>query len=276
MPTLQRPDGAEIHWEQRGSGPAVVIAAYWSMHPSALEPLIDELASDHRVVRYDDRGTGASSRSGPYDLATATDDLEALVEELGEPVVLAGTADGPVRSIHVAARRPDLVTGVVAIGGVPIGRAAFAGSDTLVTSEPVVQALLAQVETDYRGALRSLVTATNEQMSEDEVRERVAAQAEHCPAVAAAPRLRDWAESDTTAESLAVGDRLWALVSEAMTGGWFPAGDEMARFVREFLPEAHVVDVADGWVSRPDETARVIRGITAGTAAITGERGGGA
>jgi len=276
MPTLQRPDGVEIHWEERGSGPAVVIAAYWSMHPAALEPLMEELGGDHRVVRYDDRGTGASSRSGPYDLATATDDLEALLEELGEPAVVTGTADGPVRAVRVAARRPELVRAVVAIGGAPIGRTAFAESDTLVASEPVVQALLAQMKTDYRGGLRGLVTATNEQMSEDELRERVAAQAEHCPADAATPRLRDWASDDATEESLVVGDKLWVLVSEAMTGGWFPAGTEMAGFVREILPEAQIADIADGWVSRPDETARIIRGITAKAAAVTGEGKGGA
>src|SRR5215213_7049676 len=257
MPTLQRPDGVEIHWEERGSGPPVVIAAYWSMHPAALEPLMEELGGDHRVVRYDDRGTGASSRSGPYDLATAT-------------------ADGPVRAVRVAARRPELVRAVVAIGGATIGRTAFAESDTLVASEPVVQALLAQMKTDYRGGLRGLVTATNEQMSEDELRERVAAQAEHCPADAATPRLRDWASDDATEESLVVGDKLWVLVSEAMTGGWFPAGTEMAGFVREILPEAQIADIADGWVSRPDETARIIRGITAKAAAVTGEGKGGA
>lgn len=271
MPTLQRPDGVEIHWEEHGAGPPVVIASYWSMHPSGLAPLIEELASDHRVVRYDDRGTGSSSRMGPYDLETTCDDLEALVEELGEPAVIAGTADGPVRGVRVGASRPELVRGVVAVGGAPIGRAAFAESDSLVSSEPVVQALLAQVETDYRGALRGILTATNEQMTEDEVRARVAAQVEYCPVEAAAPRLRDWADGDSTGDSAAVGDRLWVLVSEAMSGGWFPAGTEMGRYVTEVLPSAHVVEVADGWVSRPDETARVIRGITAGAEAVTGE-----
>jgi pimeloyl-ACP methyl ester carboxylesterase len=267
MPILERPRGVEIHYEEAGSGPLVVLVSYASMHPSAFGPITEELATDHRVVRYDDRGTGQSTRTGPYDLETATADLEILVEELGEPVVLLGTADGPVRAVRVAARRPELVRGVVAIGAAPLGRAAFTDSDTLVTSEPVVQALLSQLETDYRGALRSIVTATNEQMSEDEIRQRVAAQAEHCPVEAAAPRMRDWASADATADSLAVGDRFWVLVSERMAGGWFPAGAEMARVVERVLPEARVVDVSDGMVSRPDETAAVIRGITAAAAA---------
>jgi pimeloyl-ACP methyl ester carboxylesterase len=272
MPTLARSDGVEIHFEERGSGPLVVLACYWSMHPSVFGPLTEELSRDHRVVRYDDRGTGRSTRSGPYDIDTAASDLQALVEELGEPAVLVGTADGPARAIRVGVREPDLVMAVVAVGGPPFGRAAFSDADVLAASEPVVQALLSQVETDYRGALRTVVTATNPQMSEDEVRERVTDQAEHCPVEAAAPRLRAWASDDAKAESLAAGDRLWVIVSDSMSGGWFPAGAEMAAVVERVLPEAHVVDVEDGMVSRPDLTAEVIRGITeAAPAAASGE-----
>jgi pimeloyl-ACP methyl ester carboxylesterase len=271
MPTLARPDGVEIHFEERGSGPLVVMVSYWSMHPSVYAPLTEELESDRRVVRYDDRGTGRSTRTGPYDLDTAAGDLEALVENLGEPAVLVGTADGPARAIRVAAQRPDLIPGVVAIGAPPFGRAAFADSDTLAASEPVVQALLSQVETDYRGAIRTLVTSTNPQMSEDEVRQRVADQAEHCPVEAAAPRLRAWASDDAKEDSLAVGDRLWVIVSEAMAGGWFPAGGEMAAVVSRGLPEANVVDVEDGMVSRPDLSAAVIRGVPAAAAATAGD-----
>lgn len=267
MPSLERPGDVEIYYEEAGSGPLVVLASYFSFHPSVFEPLTAELERDHWVVRYDDRGIGGSTRTGPYDLDTAAEDLEALVEALGEQAVVVGTADGPARAVRVAARRPDLVPAVVAVGGPPFGRGAFSDSDVLASSEPVVQALLSQVETDYRGALRTLVTSTNPQMSEDEVRERVAAQAEHCPVEGAAPRLRAWASDDAKDESLATGDRLWVIVAEALTGGWFPAGAEMAEVVRRVLPEARVVEVSDGMVSRPDETAAVIRGITAAAAA---------
>lgn len=276
MPALERPDGVEIHWEERGSGPVVILVSYWSCHPSAFVPIAEELSTDRRVVTYDDRGAGRSTRAGPYDMATASADLAALIAHLGEPVVLAGTADAPSRAVRAAALEPDLVLGVVAVGAPPFRREALGGSDTLVASDTVVEAMLAQVETDYRGALRSLLTSANPQMTEDELRERVAAQAEHCPVEAAAPRMRAWAFDDSSAEALALGDRLWVVVSEEMASGWFPAGAEMAAFVRKTLPEAHVVEVDDGWVSRPDQTAAVIRDVAATAATAADENALGA
>jgi pimeloyl-ACP methyl ester carboxylesterase len=262
MPRLERPDGVEIHWEEEGEGPLVVLSGYWSLHPSVFVPIIEELRRDHRVVRYDDRGTGASTHAGPYDLETASGDLEAVVEAAGGSAVIIGVADGTQRAVKVGAHRPDLVEGVVGLG-VPMGRQAFAGADALASSEPVVEALLEMAATDYRSALRTVVTSTNPQMSEDELRERVRAQAEHVPAEAGAARLRAWAGSDATEGGRAMGDRLWILHSPRLGGGWFPSGPELVKAITGILPDAHVEEVEDGFVSRPDATAAVVRRITA-------------
>ena len=271
MPRATAADGVELHYEERGSGPLVVLSCYWSLHPSAFEPIARELERDHRVVTYHDRGSGLSAWSGPYDLDTAAADLLTVIEAAGGPAVVAGVADGPSRGVRALVERPDLVTAVVGAAGAPVGRTAFEEADVLASSESVVGALLQQVETDYRGVLRSVLAATNAQMGDDELRERVAAQAEHCPVEAAAPRLRAWAADEPAELGRAAGDRLWVLVSERLSGGWFPAGSEMARVVARILPEAHVVEVDDGWVSRPDQTAAVIRRATTGERAPASE-----
>ena len=271
MPRATAADGVELHYEERGSGPLVVLSCYWSLHPSAFEPIARELERDHRVVTYHDRGSGLSERSGPYDLDTAAADLLTVIEAAGGSAVVAGVADGPSRGVRALVERPDLVTAVVGAAGAPVGRTAFEEADVLASSESVVGALLQQVETDYRGVLRSVLAATNAQMGDDELRERVAAQAEHCPVEAAAPRLRAWAVDEPAELGRAAADRLWVLVSERLSGGWFPAGAEMARVVTRVLPEAHVVEVDDGWVSRPDQTAAVIRRVTTGERAPAGE-----
>jgi pimeloyl-ACP methyl ester carboxylesterase len=262
VPRLERDDGIEIHWEQRGRGPLVVLAPYCISHPSVYDPLGAELGANHTVVRYDDRGTGLSTHRGPYDMETAAADLEAVLEAGGGAAVVVAMADAVNRAVRVAARRPDLVEGLVVPGGNPAGRQALDGTDAMITSETVVDAFLSMAETDYRGALRSLTTAGNQQMSEDEVRERVRQQVDYQPQEAAVSRLRAWANDDASEYGRDCGERLWLLYAENTGGGWFPAGLEGQRLARRLFPAARVEAIEDGVISRPDLTAAVVSRIT--------------
>jgi pimeloyl-ACP methyl ester carboxylesterase len=270
MPYLERPGGVKLHWEERGSGPLVVLAPYGNAHPSVYDPLETELSADHRVARYDDRGTGASDRTGPYDMETGAEDLEALIEEAGGPAVVIALADAVHRATRIAARRPDLVEALVVPGGSPAGRDRLTDTDAMVASDSVLDAFLSMAETDYRGAVRSVVSAVNPQMSEDEVRERVRLQIEYLPRDTAIARWRAWADDDATEAGRECGDRLWILVSDGISGGWFPAGDEGRRLSRRLFPDAHVEEVDDGMISRPDLVASVVRRVTSKARSATG------
>jgi pimeloyl-ACP methyl ester carboxylesterase len=260
---LEREGGVEIHWEERGEGPPVVLAPYANFHPSAYEPMAAELGRDHRVIRYDDRGAGQSTRAGPYDMDTGAGDMAAVIEASGGGVVIVSLGDGCNRAVRVGAERPELVRAIVAPGGSPAGRDTLAGSEAMASSDTVVNAFLSLCETDYRSALRSLVTAGNPQMSEEEIRERVRLQAEYQPQEAAVARLRAWVEDDALKPARACGERLWMLLSETMGGGWFPTGREAVRLARRLFPDAHVEEIEDGVMSRPDLTAAVVRRVTA-------------
>jgi pimeloyl-ACP methyl ester carboxylesterase len=264
MARLRRQDDVEIHWEECGRGPLVVIANWWSLHPSVLDPIAAELEPDHRVVRYHDRGTGESTRAGPYDLDTSADDLAAVIDAAGGPAVIVAVGDGANRAVRIAARRPGLVTAVIGVGGAPLDPEAYADSDVLAASESVLSALLQQVETDYRGALRGILASANRQMTDDELRRRIVEQARFTPPEAAIPRLRAWVDDRPLELTRAARARLWVLVSEDAMGGWFPVGPELAGIVRRVLPEARLVEVDDGIISRPDQTAAVVREITGG------------
>lgn len=256
-------DGIEIHFEERGSGPLVVIGCQWNMYPPALEPFIREMEADHRVVRYDDRGTGESTRTGPFDMDTGAGDLAAVLRELDESAVIVGIGDAPPRAVRVGASEPDLVAAVVCMATAPVGRQNFADTESLASTEAVIQALLQQLEIDYRGAVRTLMSAGNPQLTEEELRSRTETQVERIPAEVGAARLRAWIADDPLEQAQALGDRLWILANDAMTGGWFPIGRALVELVDRLLPEAHLAQVADGLVSRPDETARIVRQITA-------------
>jgi pimeloyl-ACP methyl ester carboxylesterase len=271
VPTLTPPDGVEIHWEERGEGPAVVVTSAWSGHPGVFEDMIEDLLRDHRVVTFDLRGAGRSTRSGPYDVETDTADLEALLKELGGAVLFL-LADATGRGTRLVARRPELVPAAVTYGGPPLSRTALGSSDAMVTSDSVITAFREMLVRDYRGGLRSIMDTANPQMEDAEVRARVARQVDYHPQEAAVPRVRAWTEDEPIEYAHAAGDRLWIIVTPEMAGPWFPRGDEILRIIRELLPEARVAEVEDGALSRPELSAEVVRQAVRETAGAAAER----
>jgi len=105
-------------WSDTAGEPSAPLVAvvHGSMDRSAgLLRLSRRLDAKHRVLRYDRRGYGRSTDVGPPWTANANiDDLEALVDEspLG-PVLVFGHSYGGNVALGLAARRPDLVRGVV-------------------------------------------------------------------------------------------------------------------------------------------------------------------
>src|SRR3954453_23055079 len=102
VPVVERPGGAEIFWEESGDGPTVLVSPSYIQHPGVFSGLVAELAKRHRVVRYDARGSGASSRGGPYDMRTDVDDLLAVAEAAGPVAAVLGNGDGANRAVHAA------------------------------------------------------------------------------------------------------------------------------------------------------------------------------
>lgn len=265
MPAIERPDGARIHYEVRGGGePAILLASYWSWIPEVYAEIEDDLAADHRVANYHLRGTGESTREGPFDVETDIGDLEAVAEQVGGPLLLLATADASNRSVKLAARRPDLVDGVVCFGAGPFALSQFEGEEGMVTSQTVLDAFVEMVEANFRSAMRTFMEATNPQMSEEELRERVTAQAAFNSEQAPAGRLRGWLADDPRAAAQATGERLWIFAAADVAGPWLPPPDEVARITAETLPKANVVALEPGPISNPGGVAEAIRRIAAG------------
>jgi pimeloyl-ACP methyl ester carboxylesterase len=259
MPVARLHHGVQIHWDERGDGPLVVIANQFFSESWVFDGLISLLAEEHRVVTYDPRGTGRSSRQGPYEIEGDARDLLGLAEAVGPPAVVVGMGAGSNRAVHAAVARPDLIDAVVCAGGNPVGATAVEGTDGLAGSESVLDALVSMMETDYRGALRTMIGTANPTFDEETVRMRVNSTCENCPQDVAAERMRSWIADNALEPARALGERLWILES----GGnpWFPI--EVARRSRALIPEAHIEEVADGALSRPDITVDVVRTLTA-------------
>jgi pimeloyl-ACP methyl ester carboxylesterase len=261
MPRLRRPDGAELEWWIEGDDGPLVAIALMALHPPAVcEPLVEQLAEDHRVLSYHLRGTGRSSRTAPYDIQTDAADLAALVEEAGGDALVVALGDGARRSVRAAAARPDLIHTVVVSGEFPLGRIGGPGSqDALANSPAVLDALLGMLETDYRIGLRTMMASSGEaEWHEHALRQRLDAIEAHSPQEVGVPRMRSWIEDESRSEGHALGNRLWYLHYPG--NAWFQGSLEI---VRRSLPEAQLEAVPDGVISRPDENAAVIRRILA-------------
>ncbi len=262
MPKVTAPDGVKLHWEEQGSGPAVLLSPYWAMHPSIFDPIEAVLLEDFRVVRFDERGTGQSDRVGPYDMATGVSDLELVCETAGPFEAAICLVDSANRAVRVASAEPDLLRCVFCMGSAPFGVGALSQSESLLSSETVVSTYLQQLEADYRGAVRAALAGANTRLSDDEVRERVQIQMDYVEAEAAAGRARAWA-TDSGAEEPGreIGSRLSVCLSKTMggPGAWFPSGKEMEPVVRDMFPDAQLHWTDDGIVSTPRQVVDVLK-----------------
>jgi pimeloyl-ACP methyl ester carboxylesterase len=253
---------AEIHWEARGSGPTVLIVhqVLWS-YPQVYSELIGDLLRDHRVVTYDPRGCGASSREGPYDTETDAGDLLGVAEAVGGGATALTVGYGFNLGARVAAERPDLIPTVVSVqpaAAAMLPRSELRESGVMAASDSVMELLMGMLTSDPRTALRTILTATNPDLDEDQVRDRVDRVSEYMDPEAARDRSKAWLADDPTEHARALGDRLWILHStpEQLFEG------TLAERVAELYPEAHIEQLDGGPISRPTLFAERIRGLT--------------
>ncbi|TJZ41456.1 alpha/beta hydrolase [Streptomyces piniterrae] len=112
--TVTSADGARLYAEIHGpkDAPAVVLAHGWTCSTAFWAPVVRELATDHKVIVYDQRGHGRSpaARRAGHSTRALADDLVAVLEsalEADERAVVGGHSMGGM-TIMAAADRPQL------------------------------------------------------------------------------------------------------------------------------------------------------------------------
>ncbi|MEU0804634.1 alpha/beta fold hydrolase [Streptomyces sp. NPDC005970] len=107
-------DGSRLHAELHGPevAPVVVLAHGWTCSTAFWAPIVRELAADHRIVLYDQRGHGRSPAAGRggYSTHALADDLAAVLQQTlvpGERAVVVGHSMGGM-TLMAAADRPQL------------------------------------------------------------------------------------------------------------------------------------------------------------------------
>ncbi|MEU2261338.1 alpha/beta hydrolase [Streptomyces sp. NPDC019645] len=146
-------DGSRLHVEVHGpdGAPAVVLAHGWTCSTHFWAAQIRELAADHRVVAYDQRGHGRTPAvaAAGYGTEALADDLEAVLAtalEPGERAVLAGHSMGGM-TLMAAASRPGFVEHAAAV------LLCSTGSSRLVAESLVVPVRAGRFRTRLTGAV---------------------------------------------------------------------------------------------------------------------------
>ncbi|RII14993.1 Non-heme chloroperoxidase [Streptomyces sp. YIM 130001] len=106
-------DGARLYVQVHGpeGAPAVVLAHGWTCSTAFWAAQVRDLATDHRVIAYDQRGHGrspAAADADGYSTRALADDLEAVLAAAlapGEKAVLVGHSMGAMTLVAAAGRR---------------------------------------------------------------------------------------------------------------------------------------------------------------------------
>jgi serine/threonine protein kinase/alpha-beta hydrolase superfamily lysophospholipase len=122
-------EGVRIAYATSGAGLPLVKTSNWLSHLEfdATSPMWRHwwmgLSQKHRLIRYDERGTGLSDRKvEEISLEAWVRDLEAVVDEAGlERFALLGVSRGGAIAIEYAARHPERVSHLVLHGAYAIG-----------------------------------------------------------------------------------------------------------------------------------------------------------
>lgn len=118
-------NGTTIHYEDVGTGPALLFVHGLGLTHHMWHPQVEQFAVHNRVITVDVRGAGASGRlsAGQPVLATQAADLDTLLTRLDiDRVVLCGVSFGGVLAQELGLNHPDRLAGLVVVDSFPDAR----------------------------------------------------------------------------------------------------------------------------------------------------------
>ncbi|MCU1602998.1 MAG: alpha/beta hydrolase [Frankiales bacterium] len=105
---------ARIHWEESGEGTPLLLVMGASWSSEMWYPALASLSARHRVLRFDNRGTGSSRPSWKASIADMARDALAVLDAAGvESAHVYGVSLGGVVIQELALQAPDRVRSLV-------------------------------------------------------------------------------------------------------------------------------------------------------------------
>jgi len=138
-------DGTRIAVERTGSGPPLLLVHGSTADHTRWEPVRPAFAERFTVYAMDRRGRGESGDEPVYTIEGEVEDVEAVLDEIGDPAHLLGHSFGAIVSLEAARRVDDLRSLVLYEPPLPV-------SDLDPDSEPTLAEMEGLIEDDAREA----------------------------------------------------------------------------------------------------------------------------
>jgi pimeloyl-ACP methyl ester carboxylesterase len=159
-------DGTRIAYAGVGSGPPLVKTGNWLTHLEydwecpIWRPFYAEMASRHRLIRYDARGNGLSDWTvGDFSFEAFVGDLQEVVNASGvNRFALLGISQGCAVAVAYAVRHPERLTHLVLYGGFARGWCRH-GSPEIRRQMEAIETLIRQGWGRRNPAFRQLFTS---------------------------------------------------------------------------------------------------------------------
>jgi 3-oxoadipate enol-lactonase len=101
---------ARLHWEERGEGTPIVLVMGHTYSSSMWYPVVDVLAQHHRVITFDNRGTGKSSKVRKISVGDMAQDAFAVMDAAAiESAHVYGVSMGGGIILEMARQHPERV-----------------------------------------------------------------------------------------------------------------------------------------------------------------------
>jgi pimeloyl-ACP methyl ester carboxylesterase len=113
MPFVER-DGCRMHWESVGAGSPVLLIMGAVYSSRMWYPTVPALSRGHRVITFDNRGTGRSTATRRASIGDMARDALAVLDAAGERTAhVYGVSLGGVVALDLALQAPDRVRSLV-------------------------------------------------------------------------------------------------------------------------------------------------------------------
>ncbi len=107
-------NGARLYWNEIGQGTPVILVMGHRFSSALWYPIIDALAAEHRVIRYDNRGTGQSDTTGRVTVGDFVQDTLAVMDAAGvDQGHIFGVSMGGGIVLELARSNPERALSVI-------------------------------------------------------------------------------------------------------------------------------------------------------------------